>query len=115
MSILGEGFDVTISNLMTTDPVSGKLTYTENRIHQGNTTINSKAVIKGDTAFFSGTNSTGVKKIVLRQGVILEATLRSPHLLVDFVQNGSKEKRYEVYEMIKGEIIEKEYVLKGEE
>ena len=115
LSVLGEGMDVRINHLFGSDPVSGRLISNKTYILSGNTTIISTTRIEGDTAFYSGNNNPVHKKVFLPGDVILETALKSPHLLRDFLKPGVNEKKYRMYEPVRGEIIEKGYIKKGEE
>jgi tetratricopeptide (TPR) repeat protein len=115
LSVLGEGVDIRISSIFGTDAASGRMVLNETKIITGNTNIVSSTRIKGDTAWFTGNNNPAPKKIFLPQDVILETSLRSPHLLRDSVQMRGNEKKYQVYEPIRGEVIEKGYIKKGDE
>jgi len=72
LSVLGEGVDNRISSLFGMDPVSRRLMFNEIKINTGNTSIVSSTRIKGDTAWFTGDNTPGPKKIFLPPDVILE-------------------------------------------
>lgn len=71
--------------------------------------------ISGDTAYFTSPTSGVSKNISLPSGVIIASLSWYPHLIDDFLKRGSKEKRYKVYDLIKGEIVEKGYVRKPDE
>lgn len=115
LSILGEGIDVRIFNTFGSDPVSGRLTFNDTHILSGNTSIISTTKIAGDTAYYVGNNNPVPRKVFIPGDVILETAFRSPHLMNDFIKFGLSEKKYRVYEPVRGEIIEKGYIRKGEE
>jgi len=115
LSIMGEGMDVRLYSLFNTDPGSGRVKYCEMHIRNGNSDVVSTSRIAGDTVWFTGNNSQEPRKILLPPDIILETLLKSPHLLRDFVQKGLSEKKYQVYEPLKGEVIEKSYLKKGDE
>ena len=115
LSVLGEGMDIKINHIYGTDPVSGRLKYNKIDILSGNTSVISTTSIRGDTAIYSGNNNPEPNKIFLPGDVILETALKSPHLLRDFTTAGVNEKTYRVYDPVRGGIIEKSYIKKGEE
>lgn len=71
--------------------------------------------VSGDTAFFTSPTSGVSKVIPLASGVILSSSSWYPHLIDDFIKNGSDERRYRVYDPVKGEIVDKGYVRKPDE
>jgi hypothetical protein len=115
LSILGTGMDILFRIHAGVDPATEKLLFYESSIRQGNASIQSVSTVKGDTVFYTGNSSPGIKKIPLSSDIILEIPMRSPHLLRDFIRGGEKERTYRVYEPIRGEIIEKGYRWIGEE
>jgi len=115
LSILGEGMDIRIRHIYGSDPGSGRLMINETNILSGNTSIMSSTKIVGDTAFYSGNNNPLPKKIFLPRDVVLETSLKSPHLFRDFATTGAGEKKYRVYDPVRGLISEKGYIRKGEE
>lgn len=71
--------------------------------------------VSGDTAFFESPTSGVSKTVVLGEEVIISSLMWYAHLIKDFIRNESSEKRYRVYDPIKGDIVEKVYVRKPDE
>ena len=69
----------------------------------------------GDTIFFESPTSGLKKSIAADSSVIFNSLTRYPHLFVDFIRSGATERRYRVYDALKGEIVEKGYSRKAEE
>ena len=115
LSVLGAGLDLIIQIRAEVDPVTERLTYNETRVTTGNATIVSSSTIMGDTVWFRSNSVPGPKKIPITPDVILDIPLKSPYLFRDFIQGGASEKKYRVYEPIRGEIIEKGYKVIGDE
>ena len=63
--------------------------------------------VLGDTAYFTSPTSGVSKTIPIASGVIIAPLSWYPHIINDFIKNGSDQKRYKVYDLIKGEIVEK--------
>jgi hypothetical protein len=80
------------------DPLTGKFTYHESEIHQGQMDLWSKIYIEGNKARF--TSSTFDETVIeLPPDVVLENTLFHPHLIEDFHVKGLEEKTYEIFEV----------------
>ena len=72
-------------------------------------------IVSGDTAYFTSPTSGVSKSITLASGVILSSLFWYPHLIDDFIRKGSDERRYRVYDPLKGEIVDKGYIRKPDE
>jgi transglutaminase-like putative cysteine protease len=114
LSVLGQSTDNFIYTLFAMDPGTRRMSFYRMNIRNGNSEIVISSRITGDTAWFTASNITEPKMVLLSPDVILETGLRSPHLLADFVQKGMNEQRYRVYNPMQGEVIEKSYLKKGD-
>ncbi len=114
LSVLSGDIDLTINNLYQIDPETEKYIYSEHEISAG-AKIHSVTKIDGDTACFSLTTAGETKKVKLDQDVILETPISYPHLMSDFILGDGKEKEYQVFDDMSGEIVVKKYKLIGSE
>ena len=115
MSLLGEDMDAGFKILYVIDPSTERAVRIDVNIINGQSEVKSETTISGDIAYFSSPTS-GVKKTVLAgKEVIFASQTRYPHLFNDFIKNRLSEKKYMVYEPVKGEVTEKGYTRKSEE
>jgi hypothetical protein len=115
VSALGSEFNTELLLTYHLDPATGKFTYHDSKLHQGDVELDSKIYIDGDSARM--TSSLQEKAIVtaLPGDVVLENTLFFPHLVKDFVVEGATEKVYQVYEVREAEIQKTTYTKIGTE
>jgi transglutaminase-like putative cysteine protease len=115
VSALGSEFNTEIQLTYHLDPGTGKFTYHDSKLRQGQVDMDSKIRIEGDSARM--TSSLDEKTIVtpLSEDVVLENTLFFPHLVEDFVVRGAREKVYRVYEVREAEIQKTTYTRVGTE
>lgn len=115
MSLLGENMDAGFKILYVIDPLNERAVRIDVNIKNGPSEMKSETTIKDDIAYFNSPTS-GVKKTLLAgKGVIFASQTRYPHLFNDFIKNRISEKKYMVYEPVKGEVTEKGYIRKSEE
>jgi len=115
MSLLGEDMDAGFKILYVIDPSTERAVRIDVNIINGQSEVKSETTISGDIAYYSSPTS-GVKKTVLAgKEVIFASQTRYPHLFNDFIKNRLSEKKYMVYEPVKGEVTEKGYTRKSEE
>lgn len=114
LSVLGQGVDNSIHTLYGMDQGSRRISFCRMKIRNGESEIVINSKITGDTAWYTTSNSPEPRKVLLAPDVILETSLRSPHLLKDFVQEGIKEKTYRTYNPLQGEVIKKQYLKRGD-
>jgi transglutaminase-like putative cysteine protease len=115
LTVLGSGMDIRIYSRFDFDPATDRWFYNETSITTGNASVISTSTIKGDTVWFTSSSSSQPRKIPLTPDIILDLPLRSPHLFRDFIIGGASGKKYRVYDPMRGEILDKEYVNLGEE
>lgn len=115
MTLLGAAMDLSIKSLYGIDPETERAVLINYDIQNGQTKITSETIVKNDTAFFKS-KSSGIERIIpLDKKVILCSQATLPHLFNDFIRGNSVEKKYTVYEPVRGELQERGYILKGEE
>ena len=115
MSLLGAELDASILSLYGIDPQTGKTLVIKYAIKNGQSVVNTETILRNDSAFFSSSSSGLSRSFSLKKDVITTSPSWYPHLLSDFVKNKLTEKKYTVYDPIRGEPAEKEYIRKGEE
>ena len=115
MSLLGSDVDAGFKWKFTVDPVTDRVMAIESTIINDESVVTTITRIKGDTAWFSSPTSGGTKAIPIDSNVIFDTQTWYPNLYRDFIVNGSDEKKYKVYDPVKGEIVEKGYTGKSEE
>lgn len=115
MTLLGAGMDIHINALFCLDPTTGRASRIKYNILTGNSSNRSETEIIGDTAFYVNVSSGVQKKVPLPKDVILVSQSGYPYLIDNSGNAGFIEKRFKVYEPVRGEVVEKSYVRKGEE
>jgi tetratricopeptide (TPR) repeat protein len=115
MSLLGADMDAGFKWKYTIDPVTERAIEIEMSVKNGESVVTTITRIAGDTAWFSSPTSGVRKTIPIAGDVIINSLTWYPNLYNDFILKGSSEKKYRVYDPLKGEIPEKEYSRKSEE
>ncbi|MFH0842194.1 MAG: transglutaminase domain-containing protein [Bacteroidota bacterium] len=115
MSALGADMDGGFRWKHVIDPVTNKAMEIQVDVINGESVVTTQTRITGDTAWFSS-HTSGVKKAIpIDPGVIFTSLSWYPHLYNDFIKMKGTEKRYNVYDPLKGEVTQIGYVLKSEE
>jgi hypothetical protein len=115
MSLLGAEMDAGFRSKYTIDPVTRRAVEIEMNVINGESVVKTRTRITGDTAFFSSPTSGVNKEIPINREIIFASQTWYPHLFNDFIRKNGTEKKYKVYDPIKGEVAEKGYVRKSEE
>jgi hypothetical protein len=115
MSALGADVDGGFRILCAYDPYTQKALKIDVSVINGASVVKTITRIGNDTAFFSSPTSGVSKVIPFGRDVIFGSQTWYPHLYIDFIKNGIREKSYKVYDIIKGEITEKGYSRLSEE
>ncbi len=113
LSVLGGDIDITIYNQYQIDPETGRFFFCEHKMSAG-VDIHTVTKIVGNMAFFTSLGEEP-KEIELSPEVILEIPIAFPHLMNDFIKGNEQEKSYQVFDDMKGEIVEKHYTRVGVE
>ena len=115
MSALGADMDGGFRWKHVIDPVTNKTVEIQVDIINGESVVTTLTRITGDTAWFS-TPCSGMKKAIpIDHDVIFTSQSWYPHLFYDFIKMKGTEKRYKVYDPLKGEVTEKGYTRRSEE
>ncbi|MCU0461012.1 MAG: tetratricopeptide repeat protein [Bacteroidales bacterium] len=115
MSALGTDMDGGFRWKHVIDPVTNKAMEIQVDVINGESVVTTQTRITGDTAWFSS-HTSGVKKAIhIDPDVIFTSLSWYPHLYNDFIKMKGTEKRYNVYDPLKGEVTQMGYVLKSEE
>src|SRR4030042_1834583 len=115
MSALGEDIDGGFRWKHVIDPVTNRAVEIQVDIINGESVVTTLTRITGDTAWFS-TPCSGMKKAIpIDHDVIFTSQSWYPHLFYDFIKMKGTEKRYKVYDPLKGEVTEKGYTRRSEE
>ena len=115
MSLLGSDMDAGFRSKYAIDPVTRRALEIEMDVINGKSVVTTITRITGDTAWYSSPTSGVNKSIPVDMDVIFASQSWYPHLYDDFIVKSSSEKKYKVYDPIKGEITEKGYARKSEE
>jgi transglutaminase-like putative cysteine protease len=115
MSLLGADMDAGFKWKYAIDPSTKRAVEIEVSVINGESVVKSISRITSDTAYFTSPTSGVKKTIPVERDVIFTSPTWYPHLFTDFIKKSLDEKKYRVYEPIKGEVIEKGYVRKSEE
>ena len=115
MSALGADMDGGFRWKNVIDPVTHRAIEIQVDVINGESVVTTITKITGDTAWYSSPTSGVRKAIPVGSDVIFASQSWYPHLYNDFIKMNVAEKRYKVYDPIKGEVIEKGYIRKSEE
>jgi len=115
MSALGADMDGGFRWKNVIDPVTHRAIEIQVDVINGESVVSTITKITGDTAWYSSPTSGVRKAIPAGSDVIFASQSWYPHLYNDFIKMNVAEKRYKVYDPIKGEVVEKEYIRKSEE
>jgi transglutaminase-like putative cysteine protease len=115
MSLLGADMDAGFISKYAIDPVTQRAVEIQMNIINGQSVLKTTTWIADDTAYFSNPGSGIKKAIPIGKDVLVSSQTWYPHLYNDFIIKGSTEKKYKVFDPIKGEISEKGYIRKSEE
>ncbi len=115
MSALGADMDAGFRWENVIDPVTNRTVEIQVDIINGASVVTTLTKITGDTAVFSSPTSGISKRIPLGPDVIFGSQTWYPHLHNDFIKSAGTEKRYKVFDPLKGEITEKVYNRRSEE
>ncbi|MBP1667336.1 MAG: hypothetical protein H6Q23_2196, partial [Bacteroidetes bacterium] len=115
MSLLGAEMDAGFKCKYTIDPDTRRALEIEMNVINAESIVTTLTRIASDTAWYSSPTSGVKKAIPVDKDVIFASQVWYPHLYDDFVVKSTSEKKYKVYDPIKGEITEKGYTRKSEE
>ncbi len=115
MSLLGSDVDAGFKVMYAIDPLTERAIEIEMHVINDQSVIKCTTKINGDTAWYSNNASGVIRAIPAGSDVILASQTRYPHLFADFIKNGINEKRYKVYDPLKGEVTEKGYIRNQDE
>jgi hypothetical protein len=100
LSALGSEFNSEVHLTYKIDPATGRFTYHDSDVKQGQIHLASEIYVEGDSARCVHPLEGGAAKLVdLGPDVTMENTLLFPHIVRDFVDAGLNEKTYEVFEV----------------
>lgn len=114
-TLLGANIDLKMNFMFGTDTATGKTVLIRYSYNTGKGSLESETVIRNDTAFFSQNNQGVIRKIPLGDDIITSSASDYSHLICDFLENNLSEKRYLCYEFVRGEVVERNYIKRGEE
>jgi len=97
------------------DPVTGRFTYHDSIIEQGDMRLFSKIRIEGGQAFVSGSEVNQEQVVPLPPDVVLANTLYYPHLVADFVDRKLETKTYQIFDGRDAQVQEITYTKVGTE
>ncbi len=115
MSLLGANMDAGFKWKFTIDPVTQRALEIKMDVINGESVVTTITRIDGDTAFFSSPTSGVNKTIFIDSDVIFNSQSWYPNLYDDFIVKGTSEKKFKVYDPVKGEITERRYARKADE
>ena len=104
LSALGSSFDLEIESAYHVDPETGRCTYQDTRIEQGEVVLASRIFLEGAKARIVYPIEKEEKELELPEGAILDNPIRSPHLVRDFIIGGSKSMTYPVISVLEAEV-----------
>ncbi|MEA1896852.1 MAG: transglutaminase domain-containing protein [Bacteroidota bacterium] len=115
MTVLGGNVDTEIRQETYLDPRTMNWTYYNSDISQADIQIGSSVTIDNNIAYYTSKVDNSTKEIELDEEVVLENSHFLPHIVKDFVDEEKTRESYKVLDVLKGEIQEKSYTIKGKE
>jgi TolA-binding protein len=115
MSLLGADIDGGFKMLYIIDQSTEKAMKIDMTVINGQSIMKFVSRIEGDTVYYESPTSGIKKTLPVSSDVIIASQSKYPHLYSDFIRDGITEKRYKVYDPLKGEVVEKNYERKAEE
>jgi tetratricopeptide (TPR) repeat protein len=115
MSLLGADVDNGFKTMYAIDPSTGRAVAIEIQVINGQSVVKTSTRVSGETAYYSNSTSGINKAIPADNEVIISSQTWYPHLFTDFIKKGFTEKKYKVYDPLKGEVTEKGYTRKSED
>ncbi|MBP1596093.1 MAG: hypothetical protein H6Q05_1470, partial [Acidobacteria bacterium] len=97
------------------DPATGRFTYHDSTIEQGEMRLSSKIRIAGGQAFVSGSGVSQEQAVPLPPDVVLANTLYYPHLVADFAGSKLGSKSYPIFDGRDAQVQETIYTKVGNE
>jgi transglutaminase-like putative cysteine protease len=97
------------------DPATGRFTYHDSAIEQGEMRLSSKIRIAGGQAFVSGSGVSQEQAVPLPPDVVLANTLYYPHLVADFAGRKLATKTYPIFDGRDAQVQETVYTKAGTE
>jgi len=97
------------------DPATGRFTYHDSTIEQGEMRLSSKIRIAGGQAFVSGSGVSQEQAVPLPPDVVLANTLYYPHLVWDFAVRKLMSKTYQIFDGRDARVQETIYTKVGNE
>ena len=115
MSLLGYDVDGGFKTLYIIDPVTDRAVMIDISVINNQSYVYINSRVDGDTIHFRSSNTGSEKVILAGKDVMIASPTRYPYLFEDFIKGGASEKKYKVFDPMKGEITEKLYTRKPEE
>lgn len=115
LSALGSDFNSEISLTYHIDPTTGRFTYHDSDVNQGQIHLDSKIYVDDGAARCTSSLSKDEEVVELPPEVVLENTLFYYHVRRDFVEGGLSEKDYRIFEVREEKIQTTTYTKVGEE
>jgi len=97
------------------DSITGRFTYHDSIIEQGDMRLSSKIRIEGGQAFVSGSGVSQEQAVPLPPDVVLANTLYHPHLVADFSGRKLETKTYQIFDGRDAQVQEITYTKVGTE
>ena len=115
MSLLGADVDISIKFLYYIDPFTDRVLMADITQSAGQLVQHTETRVRNDTLLFSNITSGIKKAIPLNNDFIFYSQTGYPWLLKDFNKPGVTEVKYKVYDPLRGELVDKIYIRKGDE
>jgi hypothetical protein len=115
MKVLGATMDGGFKYSSLINRSSGRAEVLDISIINGESVARFITKISGDTAYFSSPTSGFSKTLIIDDDVIAGSLFWYSHLVNDMIKKDVQEKKYKVYDPIKGELVDKLYIKKKTE
>ena len=113
LSALGMAFNSEMAFTYHVDPETGRFTYHDSYIHQGDTELDLKVLVEGNRVRITSSLMAEEEVVEIESGVVLHNTQYFPHLIHDFVEAGATEKTYRIFEVRAAEVQDVTYTKVG--
>jgi len=116
LKALGQDLNADIISHYYIDPETGKVLVNDAQYN----TSDAGRVITTNTVIFENyaihrQQESGIIDTIQADGVIFDHPQTSPYLIRDFIQDGARERTYNIYDYVKGIVAEQIFTLEGEE
>ena len=116
LKVLGQDMEATIASRYVLDPATDMVLLNNSYyIYSDGNMLSSTTQIFGDYAIYTNSSTGTTDTVSLTGGVIFDHPVSSSFLIDDFVKAKAEKKSYRVFDYMRGEVSDQDYILNGEE